>query len=116
MLDNLTQRLARVCEVGDGVVTLDETFPPPALVIGAHPQILGYLTRVIGWIEARLESLARYATDPSAGAGLQASDYLMLMTLTRQIGVLRHLSRTLAIHPEAAPHTVLPPRQQLLSG
>ena len=28
-----------------------------ALVIGAHPQILGYLTRVIGWIEARLEKL-----------------------------------------------------------
>ena len=94
-------RLARIAEVRDGVVTLDETFPPPALVIGAHPQILGYLTRVIGWIEARLESLARYATDPSAGGGLQASDYLMLMALNRQIGVLRHLSRTLAVHPEA---------------
>ena len=29
-------RLARVSEVRDGVVTLDETFPPPSLVIGAH--------------------------------------------------------------------------------
>jgi type VI secretion system protein ImpJ len=94
-------RLARISEVRDGVVTLDETFPPPALVIGAHPQILGYLTRVIGWIEARLESLARYAADPSAGGGMQASDYLMLMVLNRQIGVLRHLSRTFAVHPEA---------------
>lgn len=94
-------RLARIAEVRDGVVTLDETYPPPALVVGAHPQILGYLTRVIGWIEARLESLARYATDPSAGGGLQASDYLMLMTLNRNIGVLRHMSRTFALHPEA---------------
>ena len=94
-------RLARITEVRDGVVTLDETFPPPSLVIGAHPQILGYLNRVIGWIEARLESLARYATDPSAGGGLQASDYLMLMTLNRRIGVLRHMSRTFAVHPEA---------------
>ncbi|RNF34466.1 type VI secretion system baseplate subunit TssK [Paracoccus methylarcula] len=94
-------RLARITEVRDGVVTLDETFPPPSLVIGAHPQILGYLTRVIGWIEARLESLARYATDPSAGGGLQASDYLMLMALNRQIGVLRHMSRTFSVHPEA---------------
>ncbi|MDP0928087.1 type VI secretion system baseplate subunit TssK [Paracoccus onubensis] len=94
-------RLARITEVRDGVVTLDETFPPPSLVIGAHPQILGYLNRVIGWIEARLESLARYATDPSAGGGLQASDYLMLMALNRRIGVLRHMSRTFAVHPEA---------------
>ncbi|MBK4214963.1 type VI secretion system baseplate subunit TssK [Paracoccus caeni] len=93
-------RLARITEIRDGVVTLDETFPPPALVIGAHPQILGYVTRVIGWIEARLESLARYATDPSAGGGLQASDYLMLLTLNRNIGQLRHLSRTFAVHPE----------------
>ena len=94
-------RLARIAEVRDGVVTLDETYPPPALIVGAHPQILGYLTRVIGWLEARLESLARYATDPSAGGGLQASDYLMLMVLNRNIGVLRHMSRTFALHPEA---------------
>ncbi|MDO5704511.1 MAG: type VI secretion system baseplate subunit TssK [Paracoccus sp. (in: a-proteobacteria)] len=94
-------RLARIAEVRDGVVTLDETMPPPALVIGAHPQLLGYLTRVIGWIEARLESLGRYAADPSSGGGMQAADYLMLMVLNREIGVLRHLSRTFAIHPEA---------------
>ncbi|MFV0410675.1 MAG: type VI secretion system baseplate subunit TssK [Paracoccus sp. (in: a-proteobacteria)] len=92
--------LARISEVRDGVVTLDETAPPPALVIGAHPQILGYLTRVIGWIEARLESLARFAADPSAGGGMQAADYLMLMTLNRNIGQLRHLSKTFALHPE----------------
>lgn len=94
-------RLARIAEVRDGVVTLDDTFPPPALIVGAHPQILGYLTRVIGWVEARLESLARYATDASTGGGLQAGDYLMLMTLNRNIGVLRHLERSMATHPEA---------------
>lgn len=93
-------RLARITEVRDGVVTIDETVPPPSMVIGAHPQVLGYLTRVIGWVEARLESLARYAADPSSGGGLQASDYLMLMTLNREIGTLRHMSRTFAIHPE----------------
>ncbi len=93
-------RLARIAEVRDGVVTLDETAPPPAIVIGAHPQILGYLTRVIGWIEARLESLARFAADPSAGGGMQAADYLMLMVLNRNIGLLRHLSKTFALHPE----------------
>ena len=93
-------RLARISEVRDGVVTLDETAPPPALVISAHPQLQGYVSRVIGWIEARLESLARFAADPSAGGGMQASDYLMLMALNRNIGLLRHLSRTFALHPE----------------
>lgn len=91
--------LARILEVRDGVVTLDETMAPPALVIGAHPQILGYLSRVLGWVEARLETLARYAADPSEG-GMQAADYLMLMALNRNIGGLRHMTRSAAIHPE----------------
>ncbi|MCQ0969404.1 type VI secretion system baseplate subunit TssK (plasmid) [Paracoccus sp. TK19116] len=93
-------RLARIAEVRDGVVTLDDTLPPPALVLAAHPQVAGWLTRVIGWIEARLETLARYASDPSAGGGMQASDYLMLMCLNREIGVLRHLNGMNAVHPE----------------
>ncbi|MFD1881847.1 type VI secretion system baseplate subunit TssK [Paracoccus pacificus] len=93
-------RLALITEVRDGVVSLDPTVPPPALIVGAHPQIMGYLTRVIGWIEARLESLSRYAADPSAGGGMQAIDYLMLMVLNREIGVLRHISQIHAIHPE----------------
>lgn len=94
-------RLARIAELRDGVVTLDDTMPPPSLVLGAHPQLMGYLTRVIGWVEARLESLARYAADPSAGGGMQATDYLMLMVLNREIPVLRHMARSFAIHPEA---------------
>ncbi|MDO5603699.1 MAG: type VI secretion system baseplate subunit TssK [Paracoccus sp. (in: a-proteobacteria)] len=92
--------LARISEVRDGVITLDETVPPPALVIGAHPQLSGYLSRVLGWVEARLETLARYAADPSAGGGMQAADYLMLMALNRSIGHLRHMSRAAAVHPE----------------
>lgn len=93
-------RLARISEVRDGVVSLDTTVPPPALVLGAHPAILGYLSRVIGWVEAKLESLARYAADPSSGGGLQATDYLMLMLLNREIGALRHLNSVGTIHPE----------------
>lgn len=92
--------LVRILEVRDGVVTLDETAPPPALVIGAHPQLSGYLSRVLGWVEARLETLARYAADPSAGGGMQALDYLMLMALNRAVGPLRHMGRAAAIHPE----------------
>ncbi|MFG5384678.1 type VI secretion system baseplate subunit TssK [Yoonia sp. R2-816] len=93
-------RIARINEVRDGVISLDETVPPPALVLAVHPVVEGYLSRVIGWIEAKLGSLARYASDPSSGGGMQATDYLMLMTLNREIGVLRHMSHGRAVHPE----------------
>lgn len=93
-------RLARINEVRDGVISVDDTVPPTALVLAAHPVLTGYLSRVIGWVEARLESLARYAADPSAGGGMQAADYLMLMTLNREIPVLRHLAGLHVVHPE----------------
>ncbi|WP_308917894.1 type VI secretion system baseplate subunit TssK [Jannaschia sp. LMIT008] len=92
--------LARITEVRDGVVSVDDAVPPPALVLAAHPVLTGYLDRVIGWIEAKLDSLARYAADPSAGGGMQANDYLLLMILNREIGVLRHMAGVHAIHPE----------------
>ncbi len=93
-------RIAKIAEIRDGVITLDTTVAPPALVVGVHPVIMGYLTRVIGWVEAKLESLARYAADPSAGGGMQATDYLMLMTLNREIPILRHYAKSHAVHPE----------------
>ncbi len=94
-------RIARISEVRNGVIAFDETTPPPALIIAAHPVLLGFLSRVIGWVEARLETLSRYASDPSSGGGLQATDYLQLMVLNREITVLRHLASLNAVHPEA---------------
>ena len=93
-------RIARINEVRDGVISLDDTVPPPALILAVHPVMEGFLTRVIGWIEAKLSSLARYASDPSSGGGMQATDYLMLMLLNREIGVLRHMAHSRAVHPE----------------
>lgn len=93
-------RLGRINEIRDGIISVDDTIPPPAMVLAAHPVITGYLTRVIGWIEAKLDNLSRYAADPTAGGGMQAIDYLMLMTLNREIGILRHYNTTHAIHPE----------------
>ncbi|KIT15150.1 type VI secretion system baseplate subunit TssK [Jannaschia aquimarina] len=93
-------RLARVTEIRDGVVSFDDMLPPPAMVLAAHPVLQGYLSRVVGWIEAKLETLSRYASDPSAGGGMQAADYLMLMTLNREVGVLRHMAGLHVVHPE----------------
>ena len=93
-------KIARILEVRDNVVILDDTFPPPVLIIMAHPVVAGWLDRVIGWVETKLESLSRYAADPSAGGGLQATDYFMLLMLNREINVLRHLRNSRYVHPE----------------
>lgn len=93
-------QIGRIQEVRDGVISMDDTFAPPAMVIGAHPVFTGWLDRVIGWVETKQEGLARYAADPSAGGGLQATDYFMLLLLNREIGGLRHLRASRYVHPE----------------
>ena len=84
-------KLARILEVRDKTIIFDETFAPPVLVTHAHPVVAGWLERVIGWIDTKLETLARYAADPSSGGGLQTFDYFMLQMLNREINVLKHL-------------------------
>lgn len=93
-------RIGRIIEMRDGIVTFDDTMPPTGLTLEVHTAYRGYLSRVIGWIESKLDALARYAADPSSGGGMQASDYLMLLVLNRELPVLRHLSTQGAVHPE----------------
>jgi type VI secretion system protein ImpJ len=92
--------IGRILEVRDKVIIFDEKFAPPVLVCSAHPVVTGWLDRVIGWIENRLEELARYAADPSAGGGLQSVDYFILQLLNRTIPLYQHLHSSRYIHPE----------------
>jgi type VI secretion system protein ImpJ len=92
--------IARILEVHDRTVVLDEKFAPPVLVCSAHPTIEGWLDRVIGWIGAKLDELARYASNPTAGGGLQAADYLILQGLNREIPALKHFRSSRYVHPE----------------
>jgi len=92
--------IGRILEVRDKNVLFDDRFVPPMLVCSAHPVIDGWLNRIIGWIEAKLEELARYAVDPSSGGGLQSVDYFVLQLLNRQIPALIHFQRSNSVHPE----------------
>ncbi len=60
----------------------------------------GWIDRAIGWIDNKLEELARYAADPTAGGGLQSVEYLVLQLLNRHIAVLQHLRSSSYVHPE----------------
>ena len=93
-------KVARIIEVRDKTILFDDTFAPPVITLQAHPQTAGWLERVIGWIDTKLETLARYAADPSAGGGLQTFDYFMLQMLNRETNVLKHLRNSRYVHPE----------------
>ena len=92
--------VARIIEVHDRTLVFDEKFAPPVLVVAAHPTVEGWLDRVIGWIGAKLDELARYAADVTAGGGLQSADYLMLQLLNREAPVLAHFRSSRYVHPE----------------
>ena len=92
--------IGRVLEVRDRTIVFDEKFAPPVLNCAAHPVVDGWIDRVIGWIDNKLEELARYAADPTAGGGLQSADYFVLQLLNRHIPVLKHFRQSRYIHPE----------------
>jgi type VI secretion system protein ImpJ len=92
--------MARIVEVHDRTLVFDEKFAPPLLICAAHPTVEGWLDRVAGWIGNKLDELARYASDATAGGGLQSADYLMLQMLNREIPVLKHFRTSRYVHPE----------------
>lgn len=92
--------IVKIAEIRDKTVVFDERFAPPVLICSAHPTVQGWIERVIGWIETRLEELARYAADPTSGGGLQNADYFMLQLLNRQIPALKHFQNSHYVHPE----------------
>jgi type VI secretion system protein ImpJ len=92
--------IKRILEIQDKNILFDEKFIPPMLVCSAYPVVQGWINRIVGWIDNKLEELSRYAADPTAGGGLQGVDYLGLQMLNRQIPVLKHFARSGHIHPE----------------
>jgi type VI secretion system protein ImpJ len=92
--------IGEILEISDKKIIFEQRFVPPVLVCSAHPAVLGWLDRVIGWVENKLEELARYAADPSAGGGLQSVDYFVLQLLNRNIPILHHLRASGFVHPE----------------
>jgi type VI secretion system protein ImpJ len=96
----LSLGIARVLEIHDKNILFDEKYVPPMLICSAHPVIDGWINRIIGWIENKLDELSRYAADPTSGGGLQSIDYFVLQLLNRQIPALKHLQRSSFIHPE----------------
>jgi len=93
--------VARIQTLQNGALHFDPEFAPTVLVCAAHKGVKGWLERVIGWIDNKLDELARYAADSTAGGGLQNRDYHILQILNRVIPVLKHFEASSNhLHPE----------------
>ena len=92
--------LARILQVQDKFVVLDETFVPPILTTATSTVVVGWIERIIGWIETGLDELARYADDAHASGGLRSTEVQLVQAFNRFLSVVRHQRSSRYIHPE----------------
>ena len=92
--------LARVREVVNGTVMLDERYIPPTLDIRASPRLAGFLNDIIGRAEQRVDELAQRAVEATDGGAETFASFLLLQALNRWTPVLAHLQSLPLVHPE----------------
>ena len=96
----VTLGLARVREVVNGVVMLDERYIPPCLDIRASPRLSGFLRDIIGRSTQRVDELADRAVAATDGGAETFASFLLLQALNRWTPVLAHLQALPYVHPE----------------
>ena len=92
--------LAKVREVVNGAVMLDERYIPPCLDIRASPRLAGFLNDIIGRAEQRVDELAERAVEATDGGAETFASFLLLQALNRWTPVLAHLQNLPMVHPE----------------
>lgn len=92
--------LARVREVLNGSVQLDERYVPPALDVRAAGRLSSYLNDIIGRAEQRVDELAQRAVESTDGGAETFASFLLLQALNRWTPVLVHLRSLPSLHPE----------------
>jgi len=96
----VTLGVARVREVLNGAVMLDERYIPPVTDIRASPRLSGFLNDIIGRAEQRVNELAQRAVESTDGGAETFASFLLLQALNRWTPVLSHLRSLPDVHPE----------------
>lgn len=96
----VTLGLARVREVQNGALVLDERFIPPALDVRGSPRLTGFISDIIGRAGQRVDELALRAAEATDGGAETFASFLLLQALNRWTPQLAHLSSLPTVHPE----------------
>lgn len=93
--------VARVVERrNDHRVVLDTGYIPPALAVGASPVLVSWLREVQTLLEARGIVLGQRLIQPGRSGVSEVAEFLMLATINRYYGVIRHAGDIECVHPE----------------
>ncbi|MGR4863290.1 type VI secretion system baseplate subunit TssK [Caulobacter sp. LARHSG274] len=92
--------VARVREVLNGAVMLDERYIPPVTDIRAGGRLAGFLNDIIGRAEQRVNELAQRAVESTDGGAETFASFLLLQALNKWTPVLVHLRSLPGVHPE----------------
>jgi len=84
----------------DHRVVLDEAYIPPVLAVGASPGLRSWLREVQALLEARGAVLAQRMMQPGRGGVSELAEFLMLATVNRYYGPMRHTAQVERVHPE----------------
>jgi type VI secretion system protein ImpJ len=92
--------VARIREVTNGAVILDDRYIPAALDVRAATRIHGFLNDIIGRAEQRVEELGLRAVEATEGGAETFASFLLLQALNRWCPMLQHLESLPRVHPE----------------
>jgi len=97
----VTLPFARILEKRtDGSLVLDPEFIPTVLACDAAPKLRSYIAEVLGLLSHRGGAIAARMSAPGGKSTAEITDFLILMLVNRNEGLLRHLSGLPFLHPE----------------
>lgn len=96
----VTLGLARVREVQNGRLILDERYIPPTLDVRASPRLTGYLDDIVGRSGQRVDELSMRAVEATDGGAETFASFLLLQALNKWTPQLAHLDALPTVHPE----------------
>lgn len=92
--------LARVREVSNGRVTLDDQFIPPTLDLQSSDRLKDMIVDIAGRADQRVEELSVRAVEATRGGAETFASFLMLQALNRWGPTLAHQKSLPSVHPE----------------
>lgn len=104
LADRLAIPVARIIEVRpDREVILDKAFMPSCLDVRAAAPLYSFLRELEGLLGHRMKALGGRLSEQGPAKGVaEIQDFLLLMTVNRNVPVIRHLLNIENVHPATA--------------